>query len=99
MILKKITTFVTIIVFSTATIGCSSTPETSTKSSESATTSGSTNSANKNVGAGQMSTGSQVGSYALKLLIGVAISAAIANAAKKKTESNIKDQIQNALGN
>ncbi len=82
---KKITTAITIVLFTSSLLGCS----------QNATNAGTTS-----AGSSQMAgAGSQVSKALIRVAIGLAIGAVISKAVKKKTEDTIEDTIRDTLTN
>ncbi len=98
--LKKLTTYTTIILFTLSVIGCSQNKISSNNTSSSSTTD-TTEAASKpqNTGASQSTGKSQVGSMMLRIAIGLAVGALISKAIKDKTDKVINDRIQEQVNN
>lgn len=88
MFLKNAITFIIAIIFTVATIGCSSNLENGNASSSDTT------------GSSQVSGGdSQVGSMLLRIAVGIAISVLISKAIEKEKEDKIEETIEDIINN
>ena len=99
--LKKLTTYTTIILFTLSVIGCSQNKVSSndTASTSTTDTSETASKPQQNTGASQSTGKSQVGSMVLKIAIGLAVGALISKAIKDKTDKVINDRIQDQIDN